>query len=67
MVTSMITEEQIKYAMNLIAEKKWDVPNLMYDMQNSSSVKHENADLREWLAGMTDDGYDTLIERLNRS
>ncbi|MDW5562631.1 MAG: hypothetical protein SA339_05330 [Methanomassiliicoccus sp.] len=64
---TMVTEDQIKYAMDLIAEKEWDVPTLMYDMQNSSSVKHDKADLHEWLAGMTEYGYATLIERLKRS
>ena len=62
----MVTEEQIRYAMDLIAKKNWDVKVLMYDMQNVSKVGHNNADLHEWLAGMTDDGYITLIERLKR-
>jgi hypothetical protein len=66
MVKMMVTEERIKYAMDLIAEKKWDAQTLMYDMQNSSTTKHDNADLHEWLANMTDYGYDTLIERLKR-
>lgn len=65
-VRPMVTEEQIKYAMDLIAEKKWDAPNLMYNMQNVSTVKHKDADLREWLAGLSEEGYITLIERLKR-
>jgi hypothetical protein len=61
-----ITEEQIGRAMDAIAKKDLDVPELMYDMQNSSTVDYHNADLRQWLAGMTDYGYSTLIERLAR-
>jgi hypothetical protein len=52
--------------MDLIVEKKRDASVLMYDMQNYSTVDHNNADLHEWLAGMTSDGYSALIERLNR-
>jgi hypothetical protein len=29
-------------------------------------VDHHNADLRQWLTGMTDYGYNTLIERMKR-
>lgn len=61
-----IDEDQIKKAMDLIAKKGLDTQVLMYNMQNSSTVEHQNADLREWLAGMTDYGYGTLIERLDR-
>lgn len=64
---TLVNEEQIKYAMDLIAEKKRDPSILMYNMQNSSTVEHKNADLHDWLAGMTDDGYATLIERLKRA
>jgi hypothetical protein len=42
------------------------VPTLMYNMQNSSAVDHHNADLRTWLAGISDYGYSTLIQRLGR-
>jgi hypothetical protein len=62
----MATEEQIKYAMDMIVKKKIDASVLMYDMQNLSVVDHNNADLREWLAGMTADRYSALIERLER-
>ncbi len=62
----MIAEDQIEYAMDLIAKKHTNVSALMYDMQNLSSVDHNNAGLREWLSGMTDDGYSILIERLAR-
>jgi hypothetical protein len=65
-VKNVITEEEIEYAMDLIAKKNCSVPTLMYDMQNSSTVDHHNADLRQWLAGMTDDGYVNLIVRLER-
>jgi hypothetical protein len=65
-VINVINEEQIECAMNAIAKKNCDVPTLMYNMQNSSSVDHHDADLRGWLAGMTDYGYGTLIERVER-
>lgn len=61
-----ISEDRVRSAMDLIAKKGFDVQVLMYDMQNSSTVEHQNADLHEWLAGMTDYGYSTLIERLAR-
>jgi H2-forming N5,N10-methylenetetrahydromethanopterin dehydrogenase-like enzyme len=60
------SEEQIRKAMDLIAQKGLDAQVLMYDMQNSSTADYNNADIREWLAGMTDYGYITLIERLGR-
>jgi hypothetical protein len=62
----MLTEHQINSAMDAIAKKNWDEQTLMYDLQNSSSVDHHNADLRQWLAGMNDYGYSTLLERLER-
>jgi hypothetical protein len=65
-VTNMLTENQINSAMDAIAKKNWDPQTLVYDMQNSSTVDHHNADLRQWLAGMNDYGYKTLIERLKR-
>jgi hypothetical protein len=65
-VRKMITDEQIKKASDLVDQKQADVAVLMYDMQNFSTVDHHNADLRVWLAGMTADGYDSLIERLKR-
>jgi hypothetical protein len=60
------TDEQIKYAMDMIVKKNCNVPTLMYDMQNFSTVDHNNADLRDWLAGMNTYGYEVLIERLER-
>jgi hypothetical protein len=50
----------------MIAQKNCNVPVLMYDMQNLSSVNHDNADLRAWLAGMSADGYRAFMERLER-
>ena len=38
-----VTEEQIKFAMDLIAKKGLDVQVFMYDMQNLSTVDHKNA------------------------
>jgi hypothetical protein len=52
--------------MDAIAKKNIDESVLMYDMQNSSTVDHHNADLRQWLAGMSDDGQKNLMERLER-
>jgi hypothetical protein len=62
----MLTENQINSATDAIAKKNWDEKTLMYDLQNSSTVDHNNAGLRQWLAGMNDYGYETLIERLKR-
>jgi hypothetical protein len=62
----MVTEEQNKYAVDMVAQKNCNVPVLMYDMQNLSSVNHDNADLRAWLVGMSADGYRAFIERLER-
>jgi hypothetical protein len=66
MVSNVITEEQMEQAMDIIAKKNCDVPTLMYNMQNSSAVDHHNADLRTWLAGISDYGYSTLFQRLGR-
>lgn len=62
----MATEEHIQYAMDMIAKKKINVPVIMSDYQNHSIVDHDNADLREWLAGMTDEDCLSLIEFLVR-
>jgi hypothetical protein len=65
-MVEMATDEQIKYAMDMIVKKNCDISTLMYDMQNFSTIDHDNADLRNWLAGMTIYGYKVLIERLER-
>lgn len=61
-----ISEDQIRKAMDTIAKKGLDAQVLMYNMQNSSTVEYQGADLHEWLAGMSDYGYATLVERLGR-
>ena len=65
-MVEMVTDEQIKYAMDMIVKKNCNVSTLMYDMQNLSTMDHDNADLRDWLAGMTTYGYEILIERLEK-
>jgi hypothetical protein len=60
----MINEKQIEDAADIITKKSVDLPTLMSNMQNSSSVDYHNADLRKWLAGMNDYGYNYLMERL---
>ncbi len=62
----MLTEEQIKCAMDMVVKKKSDAQVLMYDMQNLSTVDHRKADLHEWLKGVTEDGYRIFTERLER-
>ena len=62
----MITEEQIRHVTDVINKKKIDASRIMNNMQNSSSVDFHNASLLVWLAGITEDGYNTLIERIDR-
>lgn len=62
----MITEEQIRYVVDAINKKKIDASRIMYNMQNSSSVDFHNASLPVWLRGITEDGYKTLVERIER-